>query len=45
MMLFEKAAINPTRLKLNSVAEQRANPLIIGSNDMFTNNPAKLFMC
>ena len=28
-------------MKLSSVAEQSANPLMIGTRDMFTSNPAE----
>ena len=42
MTLFENAATNPMRLKLSSVAEHNAKPLIIGRRDMFTSRPADI---
>lgn len=37
MTLFKRAEINPTMLKLNSVAEQSESPAMIGRRERFTN--------
>lgn len=38
-MLVSIAAKKPSRLKLNSVAEHNANPIMMGNSDKLTNIP------
>lgn len=38
-MLVERAAEKPNKLKLTSVAVQRARPAVTGNRDMFTQRP------
>ena len=38
-MLLLKAAMKPSKVKLSSLQEQRARPVIIGTSDMLINRP------